>query len=305
MLSYISEWFVCRRGLACGIVNAADSVGGVLFPVVFPPLIARCGIKNTTRIYAAALAVCLLPCALFMHPRLPEPRWRAPAQTAIKRSWIRDRRFWVFIVINTLQGFAHYIPLIWLPTFAVSLGRSTSQGSLALTLSNTAALPAAFVMGWLSDRMDIWALAFCVSLLSALATFTLWGVAAASYAGILAFGVVYGVTAGTWSSLWSGFVRPIAKGDPAVAATIINCMMLSRGIGNILSTPISTALQSVKNDFFRTANAHAAGLTVDGGRFSAVILFTGGCFAAGAIVTVVGWVFSGRRCQSTVDESPQ
>ena len=66
-------------------------------------------------------------------------------------------------------------------------------------------------MGWLSDRLDIWALAFCVLLASALATFVLWGVAGASYAGVLAFGVVYGVTAGTWSSLWSGFVRPIAS----------------------------------------------------------------------------------------------
>ncbi|GJE97527.1 MFS general substrate transporter [Phanerochaete sordida] len=291
ILSYLSEWFVRRRGLASGIVVAADNAGGVLFPVVVPALLARVGIQTTTRIYAVALAVCLLPAAPFMRPRLPEPWAREKHQRSTGRAWARDRRFWFFVAMNAVQGFAHFVPLTWLPTFATTLGLSTGQASLALTLSNAAAIFSGFGVGWLSDRVGIWALSFVVLLLSALATFVLWGVAGATYAGVLAFGVVYGLTAGSWSSLWSGFVRPIAGGDPAGAATIINCMMLSRGIGNIVSTPIATALQRVHAGNVAAGAASRTGFAVDGGRYDAVIIYTGACFAMGAAVALVGWAF--------------
>lgn len=66
-------------------------------------------------------------------------------------------------------------------------------------------------MGVLSDKFDAWALALSTLFLTALATFILWGVLSNSFAGLLAFGIAYGVLAGGWSSLWNGFVRPIAS----------------------------------------------------------------------------------------------
>ncbi|EKM53771.1 uncharacterized protein PHACADRAFT_98814 [Phanerochaete carnosa HHB-10118-sp] len=295
ILSYLSEWFVQRRGLASGIVVAADNIGGVLFPIIIPTLVKHFGIMITTRIYAVMLAVCLLPAVPFMKARLPESRVGSPTRHPATRSWVHDRRFWFFVTINTIQGFAHFVPLTWLPTFATSLGLTTSQASLTLTLANATSIIAGFVVGWLSDRCNIWALASTLLLLSSLATLMLWGVASFSFAGVLAYGAVYGVTAGSWSSLWSGFVRPLALGDPSVATTIINLMMFSRGVGSIASTPISTALQHSKLVVALGSGVTKTGFAVDGGRYTAVIIYTGACFACAASVTVLGWIFDKRR----------
>ena len=100
---------------------------------------------------------------------------------------------------------------VLLSAFATSLDLSESKASLVLTLTNGAMTLSGFCAGWLSDRVSIWALAVGSLLLSTLATSVVWGVAAASYAGVLAFGVAYGLTAGCWSSMWNWFVRPVAS----------------------------------------------------------------------------------------------
>lgn len=76
-------------------------------------------------------------------------------------------------------------------------------------------------MGWLSDRFDIWVLAIASLVGTCLATFIVWGILSSSLAGILAYGVIYGLTAGGWSSLWSGFVNPVASES-------IYCLLTSR-----------------------------------------------------------------------------
>ena len=66
-------------------------------------------------------------------------------------------------------------------------------------------------MGWLSDKFDIWILAIASLVGACLSTFIVWGVLSFSLAGILAYSVVYGLASGGWSSLWYGFVNPVAS----------------------------------------------------------------------------------------------
>ncbi|GJE99056.1 MFS general substrate transporter [Phanerochaete sordida] len=304
LVSYMTEWFVERRGLANGILFAADNAGGMLFPVIMPLLISRFGVAMTLRIYGIALVLCLLPAALLLKARMPEslPNISTSEPKLEPRHWLRDRRFWFFISLNTLQGLAHFVPLTWLPTFAASLGVSESNASLVLTLTNGAMTLSGFAAGWLSDRVSIWALAVGSLLLSTLATFVLWGVVAASYAGVLAFGVAYGLTAGCWSSMWSGFVRPVAGDDASLATTIFSLLLFTRGIGNVVSTPISTALQSVKIPFL-SSSAPRIGFAADDSHFAAVIIYTGACFAMAVGVATVGWALDRRPEAKQVDEA--
>ena len=66
-------------------------------------------------------------------------------------------------------------------------------------------------MGALSDRVSLWLLATSTLMFSSISTFMLWGLAGSATAGILVFGVIYGLVAGGWSSLWNGFVKPISS----------------------------------------------------------------------------------------------
>lgn len=99
------------------LISAGSNTGGVIFPLIIPLLISRYGIETTIRIYAVALVVCLVPVLPFMKARLPESRVHGPARrSASIPQWLRNRDFWFFVSINTLQGFGHFVPLIWLPS---------------------------------------------------------------------------------------------------------------------------------------------------------------------------------------------
>jgi MCP family monocarboxylic acid transporter-like MFS transporter 10 len=66
-------------------------------------------------------------------------------------------------------------------------------------------------MGYLSDKMNPWILALSTLFITSVTTFVLWGVLSHSFAGLLVFGIVYGIIAGGWSSIWTGFIKPLAS----------------------------------------------------------------------------------------------
>lgn len=62
--------------------------------------------------------------------------------------------------------------------------------------------------GFLTDRFNPLLLGCLISFVTSLVTFVFWGLLSGSYAGLLAFGIVYGSVASGWSSLFTGFIKP-------------------------------------------------------------------------------------------------
>lgn len=93
-----------------------------------------------------------------------------------------------------------------------------------------------------------------------------------------------------------------------MATTILGFLMLSRGIGNILSTPISTALQPARSPAVTSPSPpvyqHEIGLKLAGGQYEKVIVYAGTCFVAAAAVIVAGWVIE-RKYPSSNGRSRQ
>lgn len=84
----------------------------------------------------------------------------------------------------------------------------------------------------------------------------------------------------------------IVEDDPTLTTSMFGILMLFRGIGNILSGPISTALQPIQSDPPFTSGR--IGIKVAEGRYEKVIVYAGTCFAAAAVMVAVGWVVDGR-----------
>ncbi|KAA1476049.1 MFS general substrate transporter [Dentipellis sp. KUC8613] len=313
-ISFLSEWFVVRRGLATGIIFMGSATGGLVLPFILPPLIRAHGASITLRILSIALFILLLPALPFMRPRLPASRVHGPGRRSGRRAWLKDRSWWALVVCNTVQGFGHFVPQLWLPTFAGALNLSSSSTSLALALLNgtslapllsvnkngnadsaTAASAAApLILGFLSDRFQPWLLALLTASFASVATFVLWGVVGHAFAGLIVFGMAYGLLTGGWSTLWSGFLRSFAKDDPALATMLYGFLMLTRGLGNVLCTPISTSLSSITSPSMSLSNpmfqsAGKTGFEVADGRFEKLIIYVGSCFAGAAAVALVGW----------------
>ncbi|KAL1683374.1 major facilitator superfamily domain-containing protein [Schizophyllum commune] len=293
---YMSQWFVERRGMANGIMFAGTSVGGVVVPLALPPLIARFGIPTTLRIFAGAILAALVPFLPFIRGRLPEVRNQVHGpEPRNRKEWYKEESFLLLLATNTLQAFGYFVPLLWLPTFASELNLSASKSSLTLTLLNATSAFGRLGTGFLSDRFNPWSLAFGMLILSALSSLVLWGVLSYTFAGVIAFSAVYGVVSAGWATLWTGFIRPIARRPKPLddTLTLFGWLLLTRGLENILSTPISTALES--SSATSRTNSLDLGFDVAGGKYEKMIIYTGTCFVGAALIVVLGWGVEFRK----------
>jgi MFS transporter, MCT family, solute carrier family 16 (monocarboxylic acid transporters), member 10 len=64
--------------------------------------------------------------------------------------------------------------------------------------------------------------------------------------------------------------------------------MLSRGLGNILSTPVSTSLTG-QSGADSILNRFQTGFAVDGNKYEHLIIYVGTCFAGAAALALSGW----------------
>ncbi|TFY82322.1 hypothetical protein EWM64_g1694 [Hericium alpestre] len=289
-ISYMSEWFVRRRGLANGLLFCGSAAGGLVMPFILPPLLQAYGPFLTLRILAVAILILMIPCLVFIKPRLPEARVHGPTRRAEGSSrdmWLKNWTWWTLIIANTVQGFGYFVPQLWLPTFAAALSLSGTASSLSLALLNGSQALGPLLVGALSDHFTPWPLALTTAILSALCTVVLWG-AVGNVAGLLVFSATYGVVAGGWSTLWSGFVRSITKDDPSVSMSLSGFLMLSRGLGNVLCSPVSTHLTSLTSTVSTTRNKKT-GFDIEGGRFERLIVYVSLCYAGAALVAFIGW----------------
>lgn len=263
-------------------MNAGTAVGGLVLPLILPSIIRPHGTAMTLRYLSVAVFVLLSVVLPFIRPRLPESRIRNLATVSTVR-WSTNRSFWLVLFVTTLQGFAYFLPILYLPTFAKDMKLSDSQASLALALLNGSSVISRISLGHLSDILNPWTLTTLTLATTSISTFVLWGAVKTSIATLSIYAIIFGALAGGFSSIWTGFVRPIAKDDPTAATSMIGMLMLSRGIGNVLSTPLSSALLAGSiRDYVHS------GLQ-SGSRWANLIIYIGTIFAGATVVGVVGW----------------
>ncbi|KLO04984.1 MFS general substrate transporter [Schizopora paradoxa] len=322
VFSFLLEWFSRRRGLASGIVNAGTAVGGLTIPPLLPKLIDKFGRAKTLR-YSSLIFV-LIACVLpVIRPRLPERAIHGPRPGAARSNsqgrgndessgerapqprptWFKSVPFQLSIVASSVQALAYFVPVLYLPSFASSLGLNTSDASLTIALLNGGSLLSRIAIGLLSDRLNPFALATICAFGTSLVTFVLWGVVAvrvaSHFSGLLVFGLAYGALAGGWTSLMVGFVQPVSSDDPRLATNLIGLLSAVQGIGNILSTPIATSLFHSVSKSSSTTTYRAALTALHAGGYEKMIVYVGSCFAGAGVLAGMGLLaeksYSGRE----------
>ncbi|KAH8806542.1 MFS general substrate transporter [Flagelloscypha sp. PMI_526] len=291
-ISFFAEWFVARQGLAFGLISAGTSAGGVILPIVLRSLISRWGTRAAMRYFVVGTTIILIPAVPFMKPRIsvsgnlpvgPDPRGG-------RWSWMKKSSFWCIMAMTFIQAFSWWMPIFYLPTFATSLPRPStpSQSALTLSLLSFGSAMSRLAIGILADKYSPWTISLSMLVGSCLATFFLWGIASSNLAGLLAFGLIFGIGAGGWPSIWTGFMGKVAlREDTQARNDMFSLLMFARGAGNILSAPLSAALYSAGSVGLGRHGA-AFGFGVDGGRFGGMILFVGLNFGLATLVGVSG-----------------
>lgn len=98
-----------------------------MFPLVLPRLIESYGPAKTLRILSVTYVILILPILPFLRPRLPEIHVHGPGREQhtessdlaiirVVKTWTNHPFFLLAILANTVQGFAYFVPLLWLPS---------------------------------------------------------------------------------------------------------------------------------------------------------------------------------------------
>ncbi|KAI0442226.1 major facilitator superfamily domain-containing protein [Xylaria telfairii] len=241
---YIDEWFVARKGMAYGIVWSGEGLASAVIPLILQRLLGQFGHETTLRATGIALFIICAPLSIYIKPRLP------PSNTTAMRPWglkfLFSGLFAPYQLGNLVQGTGHFIPSIYLPTYARTfLGASGYLSALTVLLINLSTTLGCVIMGTLTDRLPATTCILISSVGATIGVFVIWGLSS-SLAVLYVFCVIYGLFAGSFTSTWPGIMRTLGRNreveDSIDPSMIFGWLCVGRGVGSLVSGPLSEAL---------------------------------------------------------------
>ena len=288
ILSMLNEWFVQKRGLAYGVMNCATGFSGTVLPFALEKLLQKYGYAITLRGMALFIAALIGPLVLVFKGRAPTPKETPSIVPDL--SFLKKPRFYLYAASNLFQGMGFYFPLLFLPSYATAIGLSVENGAMLLALVSLAQAAGQLTFGYLSDdRLHLHLLTFMSPFISAIACFTFWGFSH-TLAPLIVFSLIYGFFAAGYVVLWARMGMQINQ-DPNEALTSWTFLAFEKGVGNVLTGPISAALIS------QTITINSYGIS----KYKNVVLFTGACMLCSSLV-IVSWHLNPRRTWSRLSE---
>ena len=283
---FLEEWFVRRTGLAFGVMWAGTGFAGVTVPFFMQAALNIWGYKTALRIWAVVLMVLAGPFTPFLKSRIPVQAVTQRAGRRIDLRFLGSIIFWIPQFVNIVQRLGYFIPSLYLPQYVTSIGLQPIVGTVALALFNGASVLGTILAGHLIDRFHHPTVTAMITLPSVISVFAFWGFGV-NIPVIIVFSLLYGFSAGGFSTTWTGNVKEVREnigGDPGV---IFGFLAAGRGIGAIASGPLSAAILEKASSF----KGHAR--WAYGTEYGGLIIFTG-CTASVGVVSLlarrIGWL---------------
>lgn len=200
ILSMVNEYWIVRKGFAYGLLCSASGVSGAAMPFAVEKSLQKYGHATTLRAVAVGLFIVTGPLIPLLKPRLPETGASAPART--DWSFLRSSQFWTYSLSNLAMGMGYFFPSLYMPSYALASGMSSTQGALLLALMAVSQVLGQTSFGYLSDRrVSLNVLAGSSTIVAAVAVYTCWGLAQ-SFSLLVAFSLIYGFFGAGYTALW-------------------------------------------------------------------------------------------------------
>ena len=233
----------------------------------------------------------------FAKARIPPAPSTSPKRLDL--SFLKLLTFWMPQTGNVIQSFGYFLPTTYLPSYSTSaIGLSHTKGTLLVSLFNATSVIGGIVFGSLCDRFAVSNIMLLSSVGSALSVFLFWGLSSsppsstypqAAIALMALFSITYGFFAGGYSSTWSGVLVQVKRDSPSLETGLVFGLLAGgRGIGNVISGPLSTALI----DKGAIGGGEGMGYTT---KYGTLIMFTGITALFGA------WSWMWRYLRSAVN----
>jgi MFS family permease len=145
-----------------------------------------------------------------------------------------------------MESLGYFIPSIYLPTFARSIGLSPSMGTLLVALVNAASVPSTIILGMLIDRFHVTTVILLSTVGAVISVFLFWG-CSDTLPLLIVFSILYGLSAGGFVSTNAGVIKAVKSLDENNdVGMLIGLLSAGRGIGAVVSGPLSEALLTLK-----------------------------------------------------------
>jgi len=169
--TFLSNWFILRRGMAIGMVASGIGLGILVIVPVTQWLIATYGWRVAFFILAGLLAAVVAPVNYFFQRQRPEQMnlkpdfGDSPPQASARptratsvdgpslKAALRDRRFWAFAFGVLAGAIPLHMVLIHQVAAVSDAGFSKELAAFALGMIGLFAAPAMIFMGFLADRI--------------------------------------------------------------------------------------------------------------------------------------------------------
>ncbi|CAK4001245.1 Monocarboxylate transporter 4 [Lecanosticta acicola] len=240
---FLDEWFVARKGLAFGTMWAGTGCAGVIVPFVMEWLLGKYGFRIALRVWVVVTLVVATPCLFLVKPRLPVTT--ANALRPQDFAFFKRVPFWIFMFGNIAYSLGIFLPSLWMPSYAAATGLPAYAGPLSLAFYNGGYSLGGIFLGHVADRVSHISIVISITAIgSTLAAFVLWGFAM-SQGMLYCFAILWGIFGGGNNATWPGSACAMNRHDPANGVdtgTFIGLMAAGRGIGGIISGPLSEKL---------------------------------------------------------------
>jgi len=258
------------------LTQAGTGASGAAIPFLMSWGLARFSFRNILRIWAVSLLIFIGPMLFFIKPRLPVTMSNEAQRRRFDYRFVYSPTFLFLQGGNILQSMGFFIPGIYLPSYARSLGMNGATTTATIAMLNTMGVFGCIFVGFMVDRFHVTTVILVTMVGSAFAVFVLWGLSG-SVPLVLLFSAVYGFFAGSFTTTYTGVVKEVREKVPgAEAGLIFGMLSAGRGIGSVASGPLSEALLKDAAGFGKPVLGYGSG-------YKSLIIFTGISVALGGL----------------------
>lgn len=271
-MTAVGQYFNKKRGAAMGITVAGSSVGGVIFPIALAKMFAnpKLGFGWTVRIIGFIMLAILGVSCPTIRARLP-PRQRS----FFILSAFKELPYTTLLISAFFMILGVFIPIFYLPTYAVEHGMSTELASYIVAILNGASFFGRVVPGVMADKIGRFNMLSAMGVSTGILVFC-WQ-AITSNAGIIVFAALYGFCSGAIVSLVTVCFTTVPK-NPQNIGTYMGMGMAVTGFAALIGPPINGALVEHYHSFDQVAD-FSGFVVLFGGFFVFVIKYVeGGLF---------------------------
>lgn len=156
-LAVLGHYFHKYLGLVNGIVTAGSSTFTIIMPFVIERVIGTAGLDAALWLLAA-LAACIMPCAILFVPVCPneKKKKKAPKKKALLNMSIwKNKRYIIWALVIPLALFGYFVPYVHMNKF-VKLNFPSSDGKLPVVCIGITSGIGRLLFGYIADlpRVD-------------------------------------------------------------------------------------------------------------------------------------------------------